>query len=130
MKALHRGWCLPYGYPNIGFWSDNGGEFRNSKMEEFVSKLGLKIKFTPAYSPWSNGINERNHYNCDVIVKKIMEEDKKVGLGEAVDMASWTHNTNVNVKDGQKQKVKCRLVAKGFQEKEVPQSASPTMLRG
>ena len=98
VKALHRGWCLPYRYPTIGFWSDNRGEFRNSKMEEFVSKLGIKIKFMPAYSPWSNGINERNHYNCDVIVKKIMEEDKKVGLGEAVDMASWTHNTNVNVK--------------------------------
>ena len=31
--------------------------------------------------------------------------------------------------DGQKQKVKGRLVAKGFQEKEVPQSDSPTMLR-
>ena len=27
-----------------------------------------------------------------------MEEDKKVGLGEAVDMASWTHNTILNVK--------------------------------
>ena len=54
-----------------------------------MSKLGLKIKFTPAYSPLTNGINERNHYNCDVIVKKIMEEDKKVGLGEAVDIASW-----------------------------------------
>ena len=66
-------------------------------MEEFVNKLGIKIKFTPAYSPWSNGVNERNHYNCDVIVKKIMDEDKKVSLGEAVDMASWTHNTNVNV---------------------------------
>ena len=89
---------MPYGYPTIGFWSDNGGEFRNSKMEEFVSKLGLKIKFTLAYWPWSNGINERNHYNCDVIVKKIMEEDKKVGLGEAVDITSWMHNTNVNVK--------------------------------
>ena len=87
----------PYGYPTIGFWSDNGGEFRNSKMEEFVNKLGFKIKFTQAFSPWSNGINERNHYNCDVIVRKIMEEDKKVGLGEAVDMASWMHNTNVNV---------------------------------
>merc|ERR1712115_667415 len=74
-----------------------GGEFRNSKMEEFVSKLGLKIKFTPAYSPWSNGINERNHYNCDVIVRKIIDEVKKVGLGEAVDMASWIHNPNVNV---------------------------------
>merc|ERR1712243_536177 len=30
---------------------------------------------------------------------------------------------------GQKQKVKGRLVAKGFQEKETPQSDSPTMLR-
>ena len=60
-----------------------------------MNKLGVKIKFALAFSPWSNGINERNHYNCDVIVRKIMEEDKKVGLGEAVDMASWTHNTNV-----------------------------------
>ena len=62
-----------------------------------MNKLGIKIKFTLAYSPWSNRINERNHYNFDVIVKKIMEEDKKIGLGKAVDMASWAHNTNVNV---------------------------------
>jgi len=66
-------------------------------MEEFVNKLGIKIKFTPAFSPWPNGVNERNHFNCDVIVKKIIDEDKKIGLGEAVDMASLTHNTNVNV---------------------------------
>ena len=33
IKGLHRGWFLPYGYPMIGFWSANGGEFRNSKME-------------------------------------------------------------------------------------------------
>ena len=38
IRALHRGWCLPYGYPTVGFWCDNGGEFRNSKMEEFVNK--------------------------------------------------------------------------------------------
>ena len=31
--------------------------------------------------------------------------------------------------DGQKQKVNGRLVAKGFLEKESPQSDSPTMLR-
>ena len=66
-------------------------------MEEFASKLRLKIKFMPAYSPWSNGINERNHYNCDIIAKKIMEEDNKVGLGEAVDITSWTYNTNLNL---------------------------------
>ena len=61
---------MTYGYPKIGFWSDNGGEFRNSKMEEFVNKLGFKIKLMLAFSPWSNGINERNHYNCDVIITK------------------------------------------------------------
>ena len=97
VKALQRGWCLPYGYPTVGFWSDNGGEFRNATMEEFVNKLGIEIKFTPAYSPWSNGVNERNHYNCDVIVRKIMDEERKVSLEEAVKMTSCTHNTNVNV---------------------------------
>ena len=61
IKGLNRGWCLIYGYPKVGFWSDNGGEFRNSRIEEFVSILGLEIKFMPAYSPWSNGINERNY---------------------------------------------------------------------
>ena len=66
-------------------------------MEELVNKLEINIHFTPVFSPWSNGVNERNHYNCDVIVRKIMDEDKKVILEEAVDMASWTHNTNVNV---------------------------------
>ena len=31
------------------------------------------------------------------MLKKINDEVKKVGLGEAVDMASWAHNPNVNV---------------------------------
>ena len=63
-----------------------------------MNKLGIEIKFTPAYSPWSNGVNKRNHYSCDIIVKKVMEEDKKIKLEDAVKMASWTHNTNVNIK--------------------------------
>ena len=25
-------WCLRYGYPSVGFYADNGGEFRNYKM--------------------------------------------------------------------------------------------------
>ena len=39
-------------------------------MEGFVNRLGIKIKLTAVVSPWSNGDFERNHYNCDVIVKK------------------------------------------------------------
>ena len=54
IKAIHEEWCMDVGFPTVGFWSDNSGEFRNEKMEEFVSKLGLEINFTPSYSAWAN----------------------------------------------------------------------------
>ena len=50
IKAIHKAWCMNVGYPNVGFWADNRGEFRNMKMEEFVNKFGIKIDFTPAFS--------------------------------------------------------------------------------
>ena len=61
-----------------------------------MSKLGISISYGPAYSPWSNGINERNHALCDLTIKKLME-DKNVGLTDVlVKTAAWMHNTNVN----------------------------------
>ena len=62
-----------------------------------MSKLGIKIEFSSSYSPWSNGLNERNHYSSDRIVKKLMDEKKDISLEEAVSRASWTHNANINV---------------------------------
>ena len=59
--------------------------------------MNLQIEFGPVYSPWSNGINERNHYSADIVVRKVMETDKKLGLQKAVNLAAWTHNTNVNI---------------------------------
>ena len=54
------------------------------------------MKFGPAYSPWSNGLNERNHASADITIRKMME-DKKVSLTDAlVKAAAWTHNTCVN----------------------------------
>ena len=55
-------------------------------MAEFVSKMGFNIEFMPAYSPWSNGTNERNHYSTDVIMKKIMDQNRAVTLEYAVNM--------------------------------------------
>ena len=54
LKRLELEWCMKFGYSVVGFYADNCGEFRNYKMEEFVSKLGMKIEFSPSYSPWSN----------------------------------------------------------------------------
>ena len=93
---LYYEWCCQLGYPTQGFWSDNGGEFRNSTMIEFVEKCQLTLRFGPSHSPWSNGLNERNHGVCDVIIKKAMQTDRTLTLQEAVNIAAWSHNTNVN----------------------------------
>ena len=96
MNAIEECWNLPFGIPAMGYYADNGREFKNVKMDELISKLGISISYGPAYSPWSNGINERNHASCDLTIKKLME-DKKIGLTDAlVKTAAWTHNTNVN----------------------------------
>merc|ERR1712112_461937 len=96
VNALIECWNLPFGIPSIRYYADNGTEFKNVKMDELVSKLGISINYGPAHSPWLNGINERNHASCDVTIKKLME-DKKIGLTDVlVKTAAWTHNTNVN----------------------------------
>ena len=96
LKAINECWNLSFGIPAVGFYADNGTEFKNIKMDEFISKLGISISYGPAYSPWSNGINERNHASCDLTIKKLMEE-KKMPLSDVlVKTAAWTHNTNIN----------------------------------
>ena len=96
VRAIHENWICELGWPSIGFWFDNGREFINKEMEEFATKFKLSIKAGAAYSPWSNGSNERNHASADVIIKKILEEDRTVSFETAVKMATWTHNSNPN----------------------------------
>ena len=68
-------------------------------MDELTSKLGLTVRFGPAYSPWSNGINERNHASADMIIRNLME-DKKAPLTDALVKAeAWTNNTSINKLD-------------------------------
>ena len=40
ISIIVDGWCYNFRYLTIGFFVDNGGEFRSFKMEEFFSKLG------------------------------------------------------------------------------------------
>ena len=96
IQAIMDSWCMNVGFPTIGFYADNGGEFSNVKLDELTSKLGLTIKFGPAYSPWSNGINERNHASADQTIKKLIEEKKTSLTDSLVKVAAWTHNTSVN----------------------------------
>ena len=61
MQVIRDLWCMSIGFPSCDFFADNGGEFSNIKLDELTSKLGMTVRFGPAYFPWSNGLNERNH---------------------------------------------------------------------
>ena len=81
---------MSLGFPLQGFFIDNGDEFLNINLDELISKLGLMVMFGPAHSPWSNGLNERNHVSADLKIQKLMEE-KKTSLSDSlVKAASWT----------------------------------------
>ena len=51
IQAIMDSWCMNVGFPTLGFYADNGGEFSNVKPDELTSKLGLTVKFVLAYSP-------------------------------------------------------------------------------
>ena len=59
---------MSVGFPTTGFFADNSGELANIKLDELTSKLGLTVKFGPAFSPWNNGLNEQNHATADLTV--------------------------------------------------------------
>merc|ERR1712082_104845 len=96
IKHLELDWFCTLGRPSGGMWSDNGKEFRNEKMFAFAKKWGLEMKFGPPYSPWSNGLNEKNHGAADKAVRKYLADHPRASLQEAVSYGQWTHNTNTS----------------------------------
>ena len=57
VKAVMDMWILCFGIPSVGFYTDNGGEFGNVNIDKLIARLGITIRYGPAYSPWFNGIN-------------------------------------------------------------------------
>ena len=94
VEGIKYNWFYQFGAPQTGIWSDNGTEFANVKMQELCKVWKIRFAAGAPYSPWSNGLNERNHGSCDRVLEKILIEDPKIDLQKAVTMAQW-HNTNM-----------------------------------
>jgi hypothetical protein len=69
VEAMTLMWCWHFGYPSTGFWADNGHEFKNKEVEELAAKIGFDVHFCHTYLPWSNGLNEHNHYSADITAR-------------------------------------------------------------
>jgi transposase InsO family protein len=41
--------------------SDNGTEFKNTKVEDFLDEQGIKNEFSSSYTPQQNGVAEKKN---------------------------------------------------------------------
>ena len=95
VNAIENEWFYIIGCPKNRLWGDNGTEFCNKEMKELCDKWNIQFSAGPPYSPWSNGLNERNHHSCDIVVKKLLMEEPGMKLQSAINKAAWVHNTNL-----------------------------------
>ncbi|WVZ52663.1 hypothetical protein U9M48_003701 [Paspalum notatum var. saurae] len=56
--------------------SDNSGEFRNSRFENFCRDLGLEHQFSSPYTPPQNGVVERKNRTLVEMARTMLDEHK------------------------------------------------------
>ncbi|WVZ93972.1 hypothetical protein U9M48_039918 [Paspalum notatum var. saurae] len=74
--------------------SDNGGEFRNSRFENFCRDLGLEHQFSSPYTPPQNGVVERKNRTLVEKARTMLDEHRTLRRfwAEAVNMACYIVN--------------------------------------
>ncbi|WVZ75883.1 hypothetical protein U9M48_023904 [Paspalum notatum var. saurae] len=74
--------------------SDNGGEFRNSRFENFCSDLGLEHQFSSPYTPPQNGVVERKNRTLVEMARTMLDEHRtpRRFWAEAVNTARYIAN--------------------------------------
>ena len=77
--------------------SDRGGEFCCEELVAIAEYLGVRSSFTAAYSPYQNGINERNHAICDRMISKMRTHDPSLSVQVALTWALVAKNSLENV---------------------------------
>jgi transposase InsO family protein len=59
--------------------SDNGTEFKNTGVEEFLSEKGIKHEFSVTYTPQQNGVVERKNQTLIEVTRTMLDEYKTPG---------------------------------------------------
>ena len=110
---------------------------RQDLDKEQISTFWLKVKNTECFddiSIYKVEVPVREHKMPEVIEAK-QKDIENLEMYEVFEEAKYEGQETVGSRwvtkkekaDGQKKNVKCRLVAKGFQKTEAPQSDAPTM---
>jgi transposase InsO family protein len=54
--------------------SDNGFEFKNTKVEDFLDEEGIKHEFFTLYTPQQNGVDERKNRTLIEMARTMLDE--------------------------------------------------------
>jgi hypothetical protein len=74
--------------------SDNGSEFRNTQVEEFLDEDGIKHELSAPYTPQQNGIVERKNRTLIEAARTILDEYKTPDSFWAEAINTACHATN------------------------------------
>jgi transposase InsO family protein len=62
--------------------SDNGSEFKNMQVEEYLEEEGIKHEFSAPYTPQQNGVVERNNMTLTTWRGRCLESSRRLsGFG-------------------------------------------------
>lgn len=95
IEKVISNWICIYGSPKV-ILSDNGGEFNNEEFREMAEMFGIEVKTTAAYSPWSNGLVERQNAVLTNMINKIRNSEN-ISIEAAVNWAVYAKNSLQNV---------------------------------
>jgi transposase InsO family protein len=56
--------------------SDNGTEFKNTQIEDYLDEEGIKHEFLTPYTPQQNGVAERKNMTLIEIARTMLDEYK------------------------------------------------------
>jgi transposase InsO family protein len=56
--------------------SDNGSEFKNTQVEDYLDQEGIKHEFSAPYTPQQNGVPERKNRTLIELVRTMLDEYK------------------------------------------------------
>ena len=95
IKPLLESWILTrFGAPRV-ILVDNGGEFVNRRMTDVCQNFNVKIFTTARYSPYQNGICERNHSTVDEIIDRMMTSSRYTSVRDALGAAIFAKNIRI-----------------------------------
>jgi transposase InsO family protein len=74
--------------------SDNGTEFKNIQVEDFLDKEGMKHEFSTPYTPQQNGVAERKNRTLIEMARTMLDEYKTSNRFWAEAINTMCHATN------------------------------------